>query len=70
MCCLFLVRVDTTAALAAATTAPANDMEREVAELLELAGAGDAKKVAEAEELELNKLTVEEARERRERLSK
>ncbi|PRW50835.1 U3 small nucleolar RNA-associated 14-like protein A [Chlorella sorokiniana] len=63
-------RVTTTAALAAKHR-PETDMEAEVAALLQKAGAHSAKAVAEAEEaLAMKELTVEEARERQNRLAK
>ncbi|KAI3427018.1 hypothetical protein D9Q98_006960 [Chlorella vulgaris] len=63
-------RTTTTAAIAAKHQ-PENDMENEVAALLQAAGAHSAKAVAEAEEaLSMKALTVKEARERQNRLAK
>lgn len=65
-------RVDTTAAIVAQHTPSAdNALEAEVAELLKAAGAQQAEAMQEAEEaLALKELTLEEARERRQRLAK
>ncbi|PSC76740.1 U3 small nucleolar RNA-associated 14-like protein A isoform A [Micractinium conductrix] len=63
-------RITTTAALAARHK-PETDMEAEVAALLEKAGAHSAKAVAEAEEaLAMKALSVEEVRERQNRLAR
>mmetsp|Transcript_37964 Transcript_37964/g.96008 ORF Transcript_37964/g.96008 Transcript_37964/m.96008 type:complete len:1095 (-) Transcript_37964:202-3486(-) len=63
-------RVNTTAALVAGHT-PEEGMEAEVAALLQAAGAASAHAVAATEEaLGAKELTLEEARERRERLAK
>lgn len=63
-------RLATTAALAAKHV-PETEMEAEVAALLESAGAQSAAALAETEEaLALKALTVEEARQRREKLAK
>mmetsp|Transcript_5357 Transcript_5357/g.11731 ORF Transcript_5357/g.11731 Transcript_5357/m.11731 type:complete len:1130 (-) Transcript_5357:373-3762(-) len=63
-------RVTTTAAIAAKHT-PETDLEREVAALLEAAGAASAKAVQEAEDqLALKALTMEEAKARRDKLAK
>lgn len=58
-----------TAALAAKFT-PTTDMEKEIASVLSESKLGDVKAVEAAEALELNKLTVEEVRERQQRLAK
>ncbi|GFR45758.1 hypothetical protein Agub_g7173 [Astrephomene gubernaculifera] len=65
-------RVTTTAALVAQHTPSAdNALEAEVAALLEQAGAANTEAIEEAEEqLALKALSLEEARERRERLAK
>ncbi|KAG2441194.1 hypothetical protein HYH02_010038 [Chlamydomonas schloesseri] len=65
-------RVNTTAALVAQHTPSAdNALEAEVAALLEAAGAAHSEALEEAEEkLALKALSLEEARERRERLAK
>lgn len=63
-------RTTTTAAIAAKHR-PETDMEAEVAALLEAAGAHSAKAVAEAEEaLAMKALSLEEARERQNRLAR
>ncbi|GBG74923.1 hypothetical protein CBR_g19437 [Chara braunii] len=53
-----------------ATIKPKTAMEKEIAAVLEESGLADVKRLENAEELELNKLTVEEVRERKERLAK
>eukprot|EP00271_Cylindrocystis_brebissonii_P022634 TRINITY_DN878_c0_g3_i1.p1 TRINITY_DN878_c0_g3~~TRINITY_DN878_c0_g3_i1.p1 ORF type:complete len:1258 (-),score=449.77 TRINITY_DN878_c0_g3_i1:103-3876(-) len=59
----------TTAAIAAKFT-PATEMEQTISKLLQEAGADSEKAAEEEEALSLNKLTVEEVLERKERLSR
>ena len=61
--------VDSLASLAAGFT-PMNDFEREIAAVLVANGLQSNRDIVKGEELELKKLTPEEARERRERLGK
>lgn len=63
------VATTTVAGLAAKHT-PVTDMEREVAAILEQSNMGITKDIEAAEALELNKLSVEEVKERQQRLSK
>ncbi|GAQ90786.1 U3 small nucleolar RNA-associated protein 14 [Klebsormidium nitens] len=54
----------------AAKFVPTTDLEKEISELLKESGAEDGRTVEAGEALELNKLTVEEVLERKERLAK